>query len=437
MKPVSVTIRCYQVGFGDCFLFSINYDDSSTHHVLIDFGSTGLPEDVPKSRLKAVANDIKVRTGGKLTAVVATHRHRDHVSGFTTDKAGSATGNVIAKLKPDLVIQPWTEDPDLAETATEPKEGRGGKRLSAAAHQVRSLSAMQKFSAQVWKEVKANRSLKPELRTRLGFLGENNISNPSAVKNLMTMTGDKRKNKYVYFGSSSGLNRMLPGVKVDVLGPPTVQQHEKVRKQTSWNKDEFWMRLAAAADTATSSKDGHSAPLFPRFEVKRDKHRFPVNARWFITRSKQLRAEQMLRIVTMLDHALNNTSTILLFQIGSKSFLFPGDAQWENWEYALSQESVRKKLESVNVYKVGHHGSRNATPKALWDLFKNRSSKTGSTQRLISLMSTMKGKHGPEGSKIEVPRKSLVNALQRETELHTTQNLDKDVLCDKITIAVI
>jgi hypothetical protein len=49
----------------------------------------------------------------------------------------------------------------------------------------------------------------------------------------------------------------------------------------------------------------------------------------------------------------------------------------------------------------------------------------------------MEGKHGSEGSKTEVPRKSLVNALQRETELHTTQNLDKDVLCDKITIAVI
>ena len=41
------------------------------------------------------------------------------------------------------------------------------------------------------------------------------------------------------------------------------------------------------------------------------------------------------RIVRAMDGALNNTSVILLMQVGKKKFLFPGDAQWENWEYAL------------------------------------------------------------------------------------------------------
>jgi hypothetical protein len=32
---------------------------------------------------------------------------------------------------------------------------------------------------------------------------------------------------------------------------------------------------------------------------------------------------------------MNNTSVILFFEVGSKKLLFPGDAQIENWSYAL------------------------------------------------------------------------------------------------------
>jgi hypothetical protein len=71
---------------------------------------------------------------------------------------------------------------------------------------------------------------------------------------------------------------------------------------------------------------------------------------------------------------------------------------------------------------VGHHGSRNATPKSLWKLFKNKSEKKASN-RLLSLMSTMEGKHGDVHSHTEVPRETLVHELQRESDLFTTQQL--------------
>jgi hypothetical protein len=74
-KPTSVTIRSYQVGFGDCFLVSFNYGQDGTaarRHVLIDFGSTSLPKQGGFS-LESVAKDIREQTAGKLTAVVATH----------------------------------------------------------------------------------------------------------------------------------------------------------------------------------------------------------------------------------------------------------------------------------------------------------------------------------------------------------------------------
>src|SRR6185503_13473121 len=116
-KPTSVTIRSYQVGFGDCFLVSFNYGEdgqADRRHVLIDFGSTSLPKKGGFS-LNSVAKDIKQKAGGKLTAVVATHRHRDHISGF-----GGETGKLIAELKPDVVVQPWTEDPKAQPGAASP-----------------------------------------------------------------------------------------------------------------------------------------------------------------------------------------------------------------------------------------------------------------------------------------------------------------------------
>ena len=74
----------------------------------------------------------------------------------------------------------------------------------------------------------------------------------------------------------------------------------------------------------------------------------------------------MLAIVRSLDYALNNTSLILLFEIGGTRLLFPGDAQIENWSYALfdapNHEEIQARLAGANFYKVGHHGSLNATP---------------------------------------------------------------------------
>ena len=88
------------------------------------------------------------------------------------------------------------------------------------------------------------------------------------------------------------------------------------------------------------------------------------------------RGDQLLEIVRILDMQMNNTSVILLFEVGTKKLLFPGDAQLENWMYSLKEakeaSAVRKLLSDVDVYKVGHHGSLNATPKTLWNLFRKR-----------------------------------------------------------------
>jgi ribonuclease BN (tRNA processing enzyme) len=431
--PSKVTIRSYHVGFGDSYLLSFQYSRGE-RHVLIDFGSTGMPKPiVAADRMMQIAQNIKERTGGKLHAVVATHRHKDHISGFETKPGGKGTGDVIRALKPDLVVQPWTEDPKLDVNATGPDgkaaKGKAAKAKSRKAKSVRpapppgqhvaQLAAMQEVAAGTLQEVAAARFSDKALTDQLSFLGESNINNPSAVRNLMTMA----ENEYVFSGRKTKLEKVLPGVSVDVLGPPTVEQSEAIRKQKSKDPNEFWQFQANAMRFAAASGSGRGpTALFPR-HVRARGPTFPVDARWLIFHAGALRGTQLLQIVRMLDTAMNNTSVILVFKVGSRSLLFPGDAQIENWEFALGQEKYKSLLENVNLYKVGHHGSRNATPKSLWKMFKHKSTDKSAKARLQSLMSTMEHKHGSEAAHTEVPRKTLVSELQHESSLFSTQQL--------------
>src|SRR5262245_35804975 len=158
ITPKKVTIRSYHVGFGDCFLLSFQYADHE-RHVLIDFGSTGVPKDTKLGkRMTDIANDIKLRTKGKLHAVVATHRHKDHISGFETKKGGKGTGDTIRSLKPELVVQPWTENPKLGTDATGPKDGTLG---GGTGMHVAELSAMQTVAAATLLASKSTRYFDP------------------------------------------------------------------------------------------------------------------------------------------------------------------------------------------------------------------------------------------------------------------------------------
>lgn len=414
----------YQVGFGDCFLLRFAYRGGRNRHVLIDFGTTGLPDNVASAHLTLVARDIAARCDGRLDAVVATHRHADHVSGFATAKNGKGPGDIIRALKPSVVLQPWTEQPDLAEDARAPTPARLAMRGETAA-----LASMNAFAELLVRSLDTlGKGLSPEVRERIRFIGEDNVKNLSAVRNLATM-GTRRV--YAYHGARSGLERLLPGVKTHVLGPPTLEQSASIAKMRSRDPAEYWhLQLRRLAHDAALAPD--AASPFPRHPATPG-GKLPMSARWIARRLRNAHGDQLLQIVTALDKAMNNTSLILLFEAGGKKLLFPGDAQIENWQYALARPDTAALLRDVHLYKVGHHGSLNATPKRLWQAFANKGPKRR-RGRLVSVLSTMPGKHGREASSTEVPRRTLVKELAEQSELHSTHELASGVLCEELVL---
>jgi hypothetical protein len=416
VNPITnVRLRSYNVGFGDAFLMTISYAAGKARHVLIDFGSTAMgkgPQDMVQ-----IAETIAEDCDGKLEVVVATHRHADHISGF-----GGAAGKIIAGLKPDVVVQPWTEDPALDPKATAPRRASAGRAQAGRAQALgltTSLASMQSLAASAAAEgavLAASDRLPASVAEKVRFLGETNLSNRAAVENLASMG----PNVYAKFGTKLRLRQVLPGVRVDVLGPPTLDDAPGIASMASKDAQEYW-HLAASRAVRTST--GAAAPLFP----DRDRIDPPQEAKWVVPQVDRAHADEMVGILRVLDDVLNNTSLILLFDIGGTLLLFPGDAQIENWRHALFNAAdaadIRARLAKTTVYKVGHHGSLNATPRTLWNSFEHKSEDETAPGRLTTMVSTKAGKHGDARAHTEVPRQTLVAALRKESRFITTDGM--------------
>ena len=427
--PDKLTLRAYNVGFGDCLLLTFHYADFN-RRVLIDFGSSSAPRNADEKYMLNVAEDIRKQCQdaagtAKLDAVVLTHRHSDHISGFST--TGDGTGKIIAALKPDVVVQPWTEAPDAQTDATSAPATTytGGKPDEKAfTASLRNMQAVAKAVSQ--ESQNPSLGLGKKSAEQMHFLGDVSLANKSAVDNLMKMGQDAHA-AYVNCGSASGLETVLPGVKVHVLGPPTLVQSDAIRQERSSDSREFWQFCAYWGVQAGAGASSAGGRVFPKAAVYGQAN-MPPRTRWFVSRAQKVHAGELLQLVRDLDTAMNNTSVILLFEIGGTKLLFPGDAQIENWSYALQQPQFQDLLKDVLVYKVGHHGSLNATPKSLWNLFARKREQDG-PGRLQTVLSTKPGKHGSVQSNTEVPRRTLVAELQKQSDFFSTQDLPKAEIC--------
>lgn len=402
--PNKITVRMYHVGFGDCFLITFHYS-TVDRYLLIDFGTTRQSQDY----MSAIAADIKNTCNGKIDAVVVSHRHKDHLSGFKTsdDPDEPYSGDIIADLHPDLVSLTWTEDPELAEDAGGPVRGDDRRSFVAA------LNSMQQLAESAASVATAKRRA-----TELVDLSEINISNKSALSNLLNMAGSDNT-EYLHHGSRSALNSVFRGVRFHVLGPPTVDQWSNVKRQASRDEDEYW-HLANywhLLERSFDDSQGVVAPFPKRLTTK-----IPSSAKWLVDKMTDPSEAELLRISRIMDRAINNTSVILLIELWGTKLLFPGDAQIESWDYVLNGpqgDRNRAMLSDVSVYKVGHHASLNGTPKSLWNLFAERKD-VSDGGGLVSLLSSRMHIHGKSSNGTEVPRTKLVNALKKGSQMIAT-----------------
>lgn len=413
-KVVRVRVRMYQVGFGDCFLLSVEYDKPlpdgrAERHVLIDYGSTrSAREHRAKGRMSEVAELIAEHTHGELDVVILTHRHKDHLMGFSDD-TGAKT---IRDLKPKLVLRPWTEDPDLPAAADRPALGPD------------SPAQIGPDSARFARTLAEAQDAVDHLTARAGLhagrqaAAEEQVKNADAIALLDELSANGH-GRYLFAGADPDTTNVLPGLKITVLGPPTIEQDARVAKQREEDPQYWMLALRASLHHAAADSTQDGAAAAPTVRVG------PGPVRWLIRNLAQQKTHSVARLVRKLDDALNNTSLILLLEVGGLRMLFPGDAQIEDWQYTLDRLSgdptLRSKLAGIDLYKVGHHGSRNATPRSLHALWVDR---PATMPPPTALLSTRPDVHG-ETEATAVPRATLMTALGQVATLISTDDLDR------------
>jgi hypothetical protein len=81
--PTTLRVRMYRVGFGDFFLITVP-TDSGPQHILVDCGVyKGTSQKGDIATIKTAVRHMAAETGSKLALIIVTHRHADHIIGFS------------------------------------------------------------------------------------------------------------------------------------------------------------------------------------------------------------------------------------------------------------------------------------------------------------------------------------------------------------------
>lgn len=382
-------VRMYRMGFGDCFLLTFGIGADS-RHVLIDCGSI-TEGGAQVSRVARDVIDACTPPGGtpRLELVIGTHRHRDHVGGFA-DPAWNA-------VEVGEVWMPWTEDPG------DPDATRLRNRQSSFAAALTRATAIAGLTEEDDPlDVTAKRGAKAkDAKLSLHAVALNALTNEKAMATLHKGFAGQQERRFLPLKDKSCEARTvegLPGLRVHVLGPP---RDEKAMASMDPPKGSAYLRTGAAADDGAPAAS--QAAFGERWRISRADFDLIHPASTFRAEDQQavdaLAEEPQGDFAAAIDRAVNNTSLILMFEIGDQWLLFPGDAQWGAWNAAMREPSCRALLARTTFYKVGHHGSENATPRELIE------SVIG--QPFTAFLSTTPVKQWPN-----IPRKPLVEAIE-------------------------
>jgi hypothetical protein len=374
-----VRIRMFRQGLGDCFLLTFETGDAPTQ-VLIDCGVLkGTPDSA--ERLEAVAEAIRDATGGRVDVLVATHEHWDHLSGFNEARA------VFDTLTFGEVWLAWTEDrtDDIAQQLRTHRK-RAAKAVQAAAQKLGAAGG------------EAGEREAGRIAALLDFEDGLGAAGGTTTAAAMEWVAAHRKesNPFLRPGDqlSPAASGLGGGVRTYVLGPPRDIKKIKRSDPSKREPEVYELMGAAATDRAfyaavealEQAPDADEQPFVRFYRLpETDAEAHELFASYFDQGATWRRIDQdwlgvAARLALHLNSDTNNTSLALAFELGPGGdvLLFPGDAQVGNW---LSWGELRWTVEDRDeppqrtvtagdllartvVYKVGHHGSHNATLRA-------------------------------------------------------------------------
>jgi beta-lactamase superfamily II metal-dependent hydrolase len=382
-----VQIRMYNVGFGDCFLIIL--PDKRTLLVDAGFHSQGKGEFGGNELADQVIQDVTaIRGEPRIDVVIATHRHQDHVFAFNSESWD--------KLEVGEVWLPWVED------RSNPKATKLWKK-------------QQKFAMSL-AAAAPTFLLDQDSRTSIDFMlwnaGIGTMPGFEAWSNLAALDrlheGFARRDRVrprflpeTETFPESFESPALPGVKIHVLGPP--RNPELIEELDPENDGETYRALALRGAAAGGVVDPvASAPPFPQdWRVENDEGGvFPLEGDELERMNVLARGADAVFAAEKVDGMINSTSLVLVLEIGKARLLLPGDAEWGTWKRILNDDAARTLLRGCNFFKVGHHGSHNATSKTLVEKIL--------PQEIPAMISTQQG---PGNYRNNIPLTDLLTAF--------------------------
>jgi beta-lactamase superfamily II metal-dependent hydrolase len=406
--PANIRVRMYRVGFGDFFLLTVPGKNGPAH-ILIDCGvhaaNIGSIDDCVKDMMKETSNHLAL--------VILTHYHADHMSGFASNYDDFAQFEVGAVWITNRL------DP------SNPDSSKFMAQLTSVAQQLKMQLGARDDDAAVEAHHKVENAL---------GVSENGGGGSNAKALKLLQGGFKNKPPVYYYqgGDTPTLPDELEGmIAAELLGPSPKDSGGEFA--ASDNKTEQY--LAALGDEGVPDTTGvrpfsdgkwlagaadYPAKTFDEFDAGAVAH--PPKAKGDGASQLErilacMQPDSLAAAADKLDGTLNNQSLVVLFTCNGKKLLFVGDAQWGNWAYWLYGKAVtgsdpgitdraKEILGSIDFYKVGHHGSTNATPiPAVGAL----------NQDCASMCSTATGAYGQPAKKTEVPRTALMDGLEERT----------------------
>jgi hypothetical protein len=365
-------VRMYRQGLGDCFLISLPRTDGGNRpfYVMIDCGVV-LGTSDPTTIMTQVMDNIVAVTGGQIDLLIATHEHWDHLSGFVQAKPS------FDNLKVGQVWLAWTEDND--DKLTQKLKAEKGLALSALRM---GLSAMQ---------MAGDEQGATELNGILEFFGL--AKGPTTGEALKNVRERVPKPRYC-LPADPPVVPTGTDARFYVLGPPYDEKLLRKINPSASNRETYGLALDGfqmfldGAGTALGDTDDDRpfdqqyeipfayAKSAPELEFFRQYYWQPANAApdaWRRIDSDWLGGASDMAL--QLDSLTNNTSLVIAIELPGNDrdvLLFAADAQVGNWlswqdrSWTVDGKTVTGPdlLSRAIFYKVGHHGSHNATLKA-------------------------------------------------------------------------